>query len=71
MRLAAKCLSLAALVAIPASALAYFARAIELDRMILLTNLATLAWFIATPFWMGRAEPSPTPTPNTPPEPAS
>lgn len=37
--------------------LAYLTGTLDLDRMKLLLLLATIAWFVATPLWMGREAP--------------
>ncbi|MBN2295023.1 MAG: hypothetical protein JXM70_21520 [Pirellulales bacterium] len=39
--------------------LMFFAGMMELDRMKWLMMAATVAWFIATPLWMGREKENP------------
>lgn len=54
-----------ALVATVVPSLAFFAGRITMEQMKIAMNVATIAWFVATPFWMGRA-PHGTPTATEP-----
>ncbi|MDA8563888.1 hypothetical protein N9L06_05495 [Mariniblastus sp.] len=49
-----KIVSLVALLAIVVSGILYFLGAISHDVMNGIALIATIAWFIATPLWMGR-----------------
>lgn len=52
-----KIISLAALLTIVASSLLFFVGTLGQDAMKIIALVATIAWFIVTPMWMGR-EPS-------------
>lgn len=56
MRKGLQVISLLALVVIVASSVMFVAGAMELDRVKLLTLIATIVWFGVTPCWMGREE---------------
>ncbi|TWT90383.1 hypothetical protein Mal64_07720 [Pseudobythopirellula maris] len=49
-----KTLSLLALVGVLAPSVLFVVDAIELERVKTLTLVATVAWFVITPIWMGR-----------------
>jgi hypothetical protein len=54
-RQAAYAVSMVALVATVAPAFAFYGGGITLDQLKLAMTIATFAWFVATPIWMGRA----------------
>ena len=56
MRQALQIISVIALCLTVFPSLLFFAGMMELDRVKWLMMAATVAWFIATPLWMGREE---------------
>lgn len=59
MRQVAYIVSMIALIATVAPALLFYSGRITLDQLKVAMNFATLAWFVATPIWMGRAPSTP------------
>jgi len=59
MRTAAFWVSMLALVATVAPALAYTAGRLDLDQTKLALAVAALVWFVSAPLWMGRAPETP------------
>jgi len=58
MRLILQLISFIALVMTVLPAIVYFSGNMELDRVKWLLILATVVWFVVTPFWMGKKEQS-------------
>ncbi len=57
MRIILSILSYISLLVIVAAPIAFMSGTLELPSMKSLLLLATVAWFLVTPFWMGRATP--------------
>lgn len=56
MKINLKIISLVALSGIVASGFLFFSGAISQEVMKAIALIATIAWFIATPVWMGRGQ---------------
>ena len=56
MKLNLKIISLVSLLAIVASGVLFFRGAVSQEVMKAIALIATIAWFIATPMWMGREQ---------------
>jgi hypothetical protein len=54
MRIALQIVSLVALGVVVLPSIVYFSGNMELDRVKWLLLLATIVWFVVTPFWMGK-----------------
>lgn len=64
MRTLAQAISILALAGTLAPPILYFTGALDLDQTKQTLLFATIAWFVATPFWMGRT-PQATPPPGS------
>jgi hypothetical protein len=58
MRLACQIVSWIALAATIVPSLLYLGQRMDLNQATTVLNIATVAWFVATPLWMGREKPS-------------
>jgi hypothetical protein len=58
MRLACQIVSWIALAATIVPSLLYLGQRIDLNQATTVLNISTVAWFIATPLWMGREKKS-------------
>lgn len=57
MRLACQIVSWIALAATIVPSLLYLGQRMDLNQATTVLNIATVAWFITTPLWMGREKP--------------